>query len=202
MIVSDHPQIKNFLKIAKLDLSENQITIKKFKKKIDPNFEYQGYFDEENKEIGILMKKKRWLSMFVHEYAHYLQWKFDNPTYTAYNSMQTDPIVTVENYVSKKSNYDENVKKSFLIIRKNEVDCDRIACDVIRKYNLPIDIVEYKKEANLQLVFYHCVEKTKIWNVSNLYNTKMMNMMPGKLQYNYAVKIPDKIFDTAMEYFE
>lgn len=200
MIISKNPYVKNFIKIAYSNLNHDEISVKKFYNNIDPNFSYQGYFDEEEKEIGISMKKQRWLSMFVHEYAHYLQWKFDNPTYTAYNTLSTDPIILVENYVKNQLSYNNQIKKAFTIIRKNEADCDSIACKLIKKHKLPIDLNLYKKEANLQLVFYHCVEQTKKWNINNFYNSKLMNLMPSKIQHNYAIKIPDKIMSVALEY--
>lgn len=202
VIVTKNPNVNSFLRIVEKNLQSENFILKKHYSNLDKDFKYQGYFDEHQKEIGILMSSRVWLEILVHEYSHFLQWKFDNPTYLAYNSMKIDPVSIIENYIKKKSSHTETVKKAFQIVRKNEANCESIAIKLIKKYNLPLDLVNYKQSSNLHLVFYHCVEATKIWNVKNFYSARMKSIVPKTFQKIYADRVPQNIMTTALNVFE
>jgi hypothetical protein len=201
MFCSRNTQVKKFLKVAMNDLEKHQINLKIYRRRADPKYSLDGYFDDASLEIG-LVKDRFWLETFVHEYSHFLQWKRGEKTFAAYYKYDYNPIFMVENWLERKIAYSKKVKNSFRIIRANEISCDKIAVELIKKYKLPIDTEKYTKNANLQLLFYHCVENQRNWNVSKIYkNPNLWAMIPKTMRFSYAQRIPSKLMETALECF-
>jgi hypothetical protein len=201
MFCSRNPRVKKFLEVAIKDLKLHNIKIKLHRRTIDPKFQIDGYFDDCAMELGV-HKNHRWLETFVHEYAHFLQWKQDESTFAAYYKYDYDPVKLVENYVQRRVAYDKKVKNAFKVIRRNEACCDKLAANLIKKYCLPINLEKYRREANRQIVFYHCVELKRSWEPSNkFYGDFLGQMIPSKIKKSYADKLPQEILQTALKLF-
>jgi hypothetical protein len=204
MLQSNNPNTKRFLEVAMNDLKQSKIKIKIYKKSIrgiDILDGIDGYFDDDAREIGIY-KDHRWLETFVHEYAHFLQWRDGDPTFAAYYKYNYNPLLMIDRWLERKITYDKRVENSFNIIRNNEISCDKMAIKLINKYKLPIQTEKYIKKANFQILFYHCVEKQRTWQVSEIYsNKKLWDCIPKTLRESYVQHVPSKLMRMAIESF-
>lgn len=183
------------------DAKEHGIQVKTYKNyhQIDKSFKMVGYFDE--KRIAVLRNDK-WLDTLTHEYAHFIQWREGHPSYKAYN-ITPDPIFLTEKYfLDATVPHDKNVKESFNIIRQNEFECNQLAIKLIKKHNLPVDLDNYKKKSNQEILFYHCAEKHRNHNPSrNFYGADFLNLIPNTLQSKYVSRPPVRILEEACKYF-
>jgi hypothetical protein len=187
--------------MALQDLKQHNIKLKVYRRNINTEFHIDGYFDDACLQLGI-MKNHRWLQTFVHEYAHFLQWKHDERSFAAYYKYDYDPVRLVEMYVQRKTGYSRKVQNAFLVIRRNEASCDRIAAKLIRKHKLPINLDDYRREANRQIVFYHCVEHKRSWEPSNrFYGNVLRQMLPDRIKNSYAERLPKELLETALDLF-
>lgn len=202
MLESRNPKVKKFLKVAMQDLKNHNIDLKLYRKRADPKYSIDGYFDDESLQLG-LVKNKKWLETFVHEYAHFLQWKNGEKTFAAYYKYDYNPIFIVENWLEKKISYNNKVKNSFRIIRANEISCDRLAVDLIKKHELPIDTQKYIKNANLYIIYYHCVENIRKWDATEIYRDEnLWKMVPSTIRSSYIKNLPSRLMETALDCFK
>lgn len=196
-----NPLVRKFVNDAIRDLEQHGVQFKWHNRTIDPVFRIDGYFDDNRMQLGV-MKNRRWLATFVHEYAHFLQWKRDETSFAAYYKYDYDPVRLVELYVQRRTSYNRKVANAFRVIRRNEAACDRMAANLIRRYRLPIDLDDYRREANLQIVFYHCVEQKRSWDPSHrFYGKQLQRMLPVRIKNSYAEHLPRNILETALKLF-
>jgi hypothetical protein len=201
MLQSRNKCVQQFLDTAYNDLNEHQITVKVYKKRIDNRFDIDGYFDDVSREIAI-RKNRHWLETFVHEYAHFLQWKNNDPSFAAYYKCAYNPVRMIEMWLNRRTPYDRRVKHSFEVVRVNEIQCDKLALHLIRKHNLPINHENYTRRANRQIIFYHCVEHKRTWDPSHrFYGKQLCQMIPVNIRTSYAHNIPSRLLQTALELF-
>lgn len=206
MLRSSNPKTQKFLEIAMKDLKQNGIKLKIYKKTIDADdtsvpCKIDGYFDDLQLEMGVY-KDHRWLETFVHEYSHFLQWRDRDPTFTAYYKHEYDPSVLIEKWLSRKISYDRRVENSFKIVRANEMSCDQIAVKLINKYKLPIQTQKYIKKANFQILYYHCVESERCWNVDKIYrNNELWEKIPITFRMSYVQHAPSRLMNIASKSF-
>jgi hypothetical protein len=182
-----------FLNHVEAALAQDKIKIS-FKTP-SPNEKYQigGYFDDYNKKLYVA-NQPQWLEILVHEYAHYLQWKNNDPTFLAYYDYETCPTVQIEQWIEHKTAYTKEVRDSFRIIRNNEFACEKLACKLIQQYNLPIDVGIYKRKSNRYIIFYHFVEKTRIWNASpDFRSDTILHHFPDTLRSTYLQQVPKRL---------
>ena len=183
---------KKFLTMVYDELEKSEIDFK-LTKKIDETFEIDGYFDDAKKKL-VVVHNELWLETLVHEFSHYVQYKEQHPSFAAYYKHDFAPIHITEQWLKKKIGYNDQVKKSFQIIRQNEYECDVLGAKLIRQYELPIDLAIYKKWANRQLLFYHCVEHSRIWNAGpEFLSPEVLDMIPPRFQPSYIHSMPKRM---------
>lgn len=192
---------EKFLAMVKNELKNSEIEFKIVKRWPDKNFECVGSFDDSTRKLTVL-NNENFLDVLVHEYSHYIQYKEKHPSFTVFSKQEVDATLLTEQWLSKKIKYDANVKKAFALIRRNEYECERLAVKLIRKYSLPINIENYTKSANRYILFYHCVEESRIWNPTDEFWSKsVLCSIPSKFQYSYIEKLP-KRFSYLVNYFK
>lgn len=117
-----------------------------------------GFFDSNRKLLVVATKDHHWFDILIHEYCHFLQYKYD---YKYWN----DPIFEEIN-IFDFSNYKGNAKRFREAYEKTcqiEIDCDRRAVQLIKKHNLDIDLDEYIRYANLYHACYQYYLKYKTY---------------------------------------
>lgn len=155
----------------------------------------RGYCDEEKKIIAV-EKTKNWEEILAHEYAHFIQYKNKYKTYSRYYSEKFDPETVIKKYLSGEINYNKRVKKSFEIVRNNELYCDIIALRLMDKFKLKIDKVSYIKSVNIHMIYYHYLEKSQNAKHSFrlFYNTQSYNYVPDIIKKSYVFNVPDNVY--------
>jgi len=117
-------------------------------------FRCSGYFSEDTRTIRVAKKSSVWLSVLVHEYAHFLDW-LDS----SYNQRRKEDRAAeiCESYWKGDICLSQRVRKSIYVIARMEWQCDRRASQMILDWNLPINYEEYVKEANLYVYLHHLI---------------------------------------------
>jgi hypothetical protein len=154
---------------------------------------YVGYFKEDPLEITIASKVSYidFLSTLVHEFSHFEQWVDD---YEYWNHNKRDPSDILDRWLMGEDFKKITIKRCIDKIRDCELDCERRTIENIKKFNLPINIEDYCREASYILYHYNFLlyardqkQRTTNKNVSSL-----IQMMPPNLDNDYK-KIPRKI---------
>jgi len=130
--------------------------------------EYAGYFSiEPNLELCVAVKKpqKKWLPILVHEYCHFLQWSENSDVWN--NNLVYDGYdgeTMIERWVTGKialgKSKLENCLKTTIEV---ELDAEKRSVEMIKKFNLPIDIKIFIQKANASLMFYPIFLEKKKW---------------------------------------
>lgn len=142
---------------------------------------YGGWFndDKNEKEFVVAMKRDCAFEIFVHEYSHYLQWKHNRKFFNA-KARSCDVLF---NWLDGKRYSKKAITQAVNDAIELELDCERIACKNIIKYNLDIDINNYIQGANCYLFFYHTVQKLRSWtkNGRSPYSPALRKIASDKL---------------------
>lgn len=136
-----------------------------------------GSFDGHSKEFVVSIKGKLGFELFIHEYCHYLQWKERRRYYN--NLINGCNIVFdwLDGTFFKKN----ILKYAFDLVIELEWDCERRAVELIKKYDLDVDIERYCRTANTYILFYHIVRETRKWSKGGLYTPSLIKSMPNEI---------------------
>jgi hypothetical protein len=154
---------------------------------------YGGWFgnDEGEEEFVVAMKHPMSFEILIHEYCHFLQWKYDRQLWD--KSMSTyDILFDWINFPSLKYCSDikdctftnEQLDQSLHDILEIEHDCEKRVLRLVK--NNPIedfDIDKYKRAVNAYLWSYHINRELRIRPVRPIYSDRVMNHMPASF-YN------------------
>jgi len=143
----------NFLGWAVLQLLESGVTIKFLQQSVSEG--YIGWFDGYKKQMLVCVSRVDFLSIFLHEFCHFLQWRDNN----AWWAKHMKKYIAFSNWISRASSK-KATSSSYIAM---ELDCERRAVELVKKFKLSIDIPQYIKKANACLFLYHIVEKNRGW---------------------------------------
>jgi hypothetical protein len=79
-------------------------------------------------------------------------------------------------------------------IQAVELDCEKRTVKKIKKYNLPINIDRYIKEANACLWWYTSVTITRRWDGQQYSRPSVLKLMPTHFNNDYTV-LPDNFLE-------
>jgi aromatic ring-cleaving dioxygenase len=151
-----------------------------------------NYFDPDKKEFVVNFfgdySRKYFLETFLHEYCHFKQMidlKFDEKKYDKAYEIFNDWL---------DFNRDSCPIRVVRLIQRLELDCEKRAVHLIKKYKLPLNITDYKKQANVYILSYNLFHKhRKFFNFTCYYDKEILSLMSDEL---VLVKdlgvIPDK----------
>ena len=148
-----------------------------------------GYFEDSEKLLVVAMKSPIALEILVHEFGHLTQY-LDNCK--PWKNLG-DSLDNTFSWLSGKSV--SNIEKHIDAVKLMELDNERRSVQIIKKFNLKIDIKLYIKKANSYIYFYNMIKKTRRWSSPNNspYNNKnILAIMPDKFQKTYKTT-PKKI---------
>jgi len=154
-----------------------------------------GYFDDCNMELVCSMNRPDSLEILVHEFGHITQWidKIDLWKKADISIPKVDSWLMGENV--------SDIKKHLEVTRDLELDNEKRAVKIIKKFDLDIDIDQYIKKANAYIFFYTRLLATRKWcsPTNNPYNNKrLVKQMPAHFRMNYN-KLPKKIEQVFIE---
>jgi len=120
-----------------------------------------GEFGYENNKpiikVSIHSSNEDWLETLIHEYCHAQQAFDGDPTWKRF---ENNPEI----WDAFSHNCDQIKRQNFIkIVIALEIDCERRAINMIKKYGLPVDIDKYIQVANLTLYKWVFLAKYGVW---------------------------------------
>ena len=199
MIKTNNKNINYFLNYIKEDTKESNVKL------YLPNYTYlwsdevkvNGYFCEESLKLAVAMKKerKKWLGTLAHEYSHFEQWKEQSSEWLNSTIGDEDAEDIVFRWVRGEEFSSGLLKKCFEVAKELELNCERRAVKNIKKFDLPLNIEEYSKQASAYIHYYNYMELRRdeyITGKEPYYNKKILSVMPKTLRGKYK-KMPKKV---------
>jgi hypothetical protein len=154
-----------------------------------------GWFDSRKREFIVAMQGKGGFSTLIHEYSHFLQWR-DRKKY--YNRLLKSCDI-VFSWIAGKFYKKDVVEEAIKYVIELEWDCEMGALELIKKYDLDVDIKKYIQSANAYIMFYHVIHNTRKWCKKSPYNPEITRSMPECLQPLEYYQILDNIKDHQWE---
>lgn len=124
-----------------------------------------GYFDAGTRTLAVATGKalEEWLSILVHEYCHFLQWREKALVWKKTRIDSRDAIEIFEHYLVGRRVATDTLDQAIQALIQMELDCERRTTVFIRKRKLPIDVKKYIQKANAYLMFYHEAKRRRCW---------------------------------------
>jgi hypothetical protein len=187
-------QQSDFIRMVRNDLAERDcILVFGRGKQINCNgFRVDGYFSEHEKEIRVARASTQWLGVLAHEYAHYRQWVEGDPTYL----QADDAIDMIDNWFAGKEYAERDLTRAFRIVRKMERDAERRSVDLIKYYQLPVNLDLYIRRANCYIYSHFIMHLTrKFWAFKRdpFRSRTILSMMPSDFRTQTHAAIPPHI---------
>ena len=151
------------------------------------NIQCSGYFDSEGKVLVCSMNRPDALGILAHEYAHLTQWDEGIKLWhDSGNSMEK-----IDNWLGGKRVH--NIKRHLAVSRDLELDNERRTVQLIKKWDLSINIDDYTKKANAYVHFYNWMYFTRRWSSpknSPYTNPDIQSVMSTRFNMKYAEMTP------------
>ena len=163
----------------------------------------QGYWEDSDARSPILICSltgsiKEWGQIFVHEFAHFQQWKEKSDIWKkARKYTINDQHSVINNKPISKKRILNYLANSMLL----ELDAEKRAVKLFKKYNVPIDLKAYIKGANLYVFFQLYLYHYRDW--SNTFPSdipELMKLVKPTFYRSYN-KIPKALFKGFQKYY-
>jgi hypothetical protein len=143
----------------------------------------EGYFSDGPELIlAVAKKNKNWKEVFVHEYCHYLQYKYQTDLW---KEVGNSDIKLTEWLAGKNSNI-ITVKTWINKIQAMERQCEDLVLFYAKYYKL-FSLRDYAKGANAYLYFYSILHKTRKWyKIPPDTSIILKSLMPSKLLKDHS----------------
>ena len=163
--------------------------------KMDGNVKCSGWFDEEVPELVVAMNRPDWIEILAHEYGHLTQWRENAPIWK--EAVKSLPKV----WGWLDGTNVRNIEKHIGISRDLELDNEKRAVKIIKKFELKVDLEHYVKKANAYVQFYNWMLITRKWSKptnSPYKNKNLVEAMSSKFNMKYDKLTPklENIFRT------
>jgi hypothetical protein len=147
-----------------------------------------GYFCDRDKVLAVACGKpfKEWFEILIHEFCHLEQWKTD-PRWDKWTDACGKTWDWMGGGVIMNNTQLRNVLDDMVELEK---DCEMRAVDKIRKWELPVNITQYVKKANVYLYSYHMLPTIKQFPTGVHSDPALVEMAPKTFKKSYR-KVPD-----------
>lgn len=131
-------------------------------------------------KLGVATARQRWmwLGTLAHEVCHLTQWLVCEPTYCDTMPNGGDPNALVDDWLIGKEFDKRTVKQAVQIVVDLELDNEKRAVRLIKKFKLPIDTKKYIQAANSYLFFHEVMFDNRTWYNKLMFNPEIINHMP------------------------
>lgn len=188
----------NFVEFIKMDCKEYGVKCDlrntKFVR-IEKGIRGSGYFDENVPTLVCSMNRPDSLEILVHEYAHFTQWREKIPLWT--NSI--DSFGKVDEWLKGKRI--KNIEYHINQCRDLELDNEKRAVNIIKKFKLQIDLDHYHRKANAYIYSYNYIKESRRWSKpqnSPYSNKRLISLMPNSFNNDYEV-LPEWVREVFVE---
>jgi hypothetical protein len=162
-------------------------------------FRCSGFFDEFTRTIRVATKSSVWLEVLVHEYCHFLDYLECSRREL---DKENNAIGICESHMKGHICHARSVKYAFLTVARMEWKAEKRAQGIIREWHLPIDLVDYNKEANLHICLYHMYQKHHRYGARNNPATEtILAMMPKTISNRMWRGISENLEKALSKYF-
>lgn len=186
-----------FISYVKDECKQHKVNFKHYKRsyvKLSDTVKCGGYFEcpeysATGKGTLAFSSGKLSMAIMVHEYAHMTQWLDKIPLW----AKASTSLELLDKWLSGKNV--KSINKHIDICKDLELDNEIRSVKLIKKWNLPIDVSKYTKEANAYILFYLYLKETRRWSVpgNSPYSVKeIVDSMSDKFDMNYK-KLDPKI---------
>jgi len=189
----------NFIQFVKEECraANVKLVLSKSKTVFADGVKTNGYFHHNDKKQSIVLKCatskafKHWFPVFVHEYCHFQQYMDNCPAWVECDKEESDIVFE---WIDGKE-YDIRVVKTSIKRTVNiELDCEKRVVKTIKKFNLPIDIPTYIKQANSYVMFYnYCLLSRKWYQIAPYRVPAVYNNFRKDFRGNYKTLPKSKI---------
>lgn len=156
---------------------------------VSKGIKVSGYFDETVPILVSSMGRPDSYEILVHEFAHFTQWM--DQCYEWVNLGNS--ILQIDEWLKGKNV--RNIKECIDKTRDLELDNEKRAVELIKKFKLPIDISRYKKKANAYVMYHNYLLISRKWcspGNSPYSNKRILEAMSDKFNMNYS-KLPKRL---------
>jgi hypothetical protein len=158
--------------------------------KMTDSIECSGYFDSEGDEslgntkptLAFSRGREDWIEILAHEYCHMTQWIDDIPEW----SQATESMEIVDKWLGGEDA--ENIEYHINVSRDLELDNEKRTVEILRKFELPVDIDLYVRKSNAYVLFYNWLKETRRWSKPEnapYKNENVINAMSDEFDMNY-----------------
>ena len=186
-----------FIQMVRNDLSEYgfKLIVGKGKQINGGNCRVSGYFSEVTKEIRVARFNNDFLPTLVHEYSHFQQ--YAEGKFTAAG----DAADLLECWFGGKDYAEREVSRAFSVIRSCERDAERRSVDLIKYYELPVNLDLYIRRANCYIYAHYIMHRyRKFWAFKRdpFRSHTVLALMPNNFRAQSHQILPPDI-DSALE---
>lgn len=154
-----------------------------------------GVFDRDNKELIVATKRDEelWFGILAHEFNHLKQFLEGHPYFQ--KEILDDAIF--DDWVNGKevNNIEEIIKNIQLL----EYDCEKRTIELIKDYQLPIDLDYYIKMSNIYVLSHNLMLKKRKFLSRSIKDLAKTNIFPtsliNDLQTNEYDSYLEELFD-------
>lgn len=192
--------VENFIRYVEGECKKYGVKVKEYKRKyikLSGNVKCAGYFDDNANPPTLAYAKGRedYLELLVHEFCHMTQWVDKIELW----ERATISLEKMWGWLEDKDKKIVGIKSHIDNARDLELDNEKRSVDMIKKWNLPIDIPTYTKKANAYVLFYNYLKSSRRWSIpgnSPYTNKKILELMSDKFDMDYSTLSKDikKIF--------
>lgn len=151
------------------------------------------YFNNKDKPVIKVAKgnktREQWLGILIHEYCHFLQWKYNVKAWKEFDrgSFSFDDVI-----LQPKKN-----KRNIMLLLKLELDCEKRAVKLIKSNNLDINAQNYIQTANYILYKYAYLYKYYKWPTKHLIINEIIDIFPENFLMNARkyIDLPKEVLD-------
>jgi len=148
---------------------------------------HRGCFDEDNKEILIAGKDPGWLSILVHEFVHFFQFLIKTNAYL--EETRSNSYNAVYEWTSGQNIND--AVRHFLRVIIYELEAELMTVELIKNFNLNVNLSYYIQQANEYLFSYGIM----------FHRRKFGYDFDGKIKFRSFFK-PRHYLDPDMKHFQ
>lgn len=146
---------------------------------------YGGWFgtDTGEEEFVVAMKHHMGFEILLHEYCHFLQWKYDR----AFWDSSTEHYDTLFDWIADKNMIcsEEQLTKSLHTILAIEHDCESRAIKLVELNPIEdFDKDKYIRAVNCYLWSYHINKELRQRPKNPIYSEKLLSSMPNTFNRN------------------
>lgn len=187
---------EKFIEFVKSECKKHKVHFKEYKRKyikLSDSIKCGGFFasgDDDGFEKPTLAYSKGntdSMSLLVHEYGHMTQWLDTSSVW----SKSTQSLGYLDEWLA--GNEIDDISKHIDIALELELDNEKRSVELIKQWNLPLDIPTYIKKANAYLQFYLYLKESRKWSVPGRapYSIEeIVNEMSDKFDMNYTYLEP------------